>query len=79
MKTITVKIPTSLKELRLMLNERSSKRYKHNSEVLNEFMQSIIQEVESMYWRKDISEYMKNYMFGRNGKIYKSISRRRTI
>lgn len=72
MRTITVKIPTSVKELRSMLKERSSKRYKHNAEVLKQFMQNIINEVESGYWSADISAEMKKRVFSvyNSGKIY---------
>ena len=72
MKTITLKIPISLKELRAMLKERSSKRYKHNADVLLQFTKDIITEVESGYWSNDISQTMKNRVFNlyNSGKIY---------
>lgn len=72
MKTITLKVPTSLKELRTMLKERSSKRYKHNADVLLQFTKDIITEVESGYWSNDISQTMKSRVFNlyNSGKIY---------
>lgn len=43
-----------------MLKERIRKRYKHNAEILKQFMQNIINEVESGYWSADISAEMES-------------------
>lgn len=63
MKTITINLPTSIRELRTMLKERRSKRFQHNVEVLRKLVKDIIQEVESGYWRNDISDIMKDRVF----------------
>ncbi|WP_373123762.1 hypothetical protein [Bacteroides caccae] len=59
MKTLTIKIPTSYKELQAMLKERGDKRYKHNVDVLSKFAYDIISEINSNYWNKDINYVMK--------------------
>ncbi len=59
MKTLTIKIPTSYKELQAMLKERGDKRYKHNADVLSKFAYDIISEINSNYWDKDINYVMK--------------------
>jgi len=59
MKSLTIKIPTSYKELQAMLKERGDKRYKHNADVLSKFAYDVISEIESNYWSKDISSVMK--------------------
>ncbi len=59
MKSLTINIPTSLTELRLMLKERNDKRYKHNVDVLSKFANDIISEINSNYWNKDINYVMK--------------------
>lgn len=61
MKTITIKmkIPTSFSEVRAWWKERISKRYKHNRQVLQDMENEICEEINSEYWRKDISDYMK--------------------
>lgn len=69
MKTITFNIPTSFKEFRSMLKERTSKRYRHNVEVLLQLQKDIATEVNSNYWSNDISDTMKNRVFGRFGKM----------
>jgi hypothetical protein len=59
MKSLTINIPTSYQELRLMLKERNDKRYKHNVDVLSKFANDIISEINSNYWNKDINYVMK--------------------
>lgn len=59
MKTITIKIPTSISEIKEYLKERASKRYKHNKEVFSDFAKEVSNEIESRYWSNDISEYMR--------------------
>lgn len=59
MKSLTINIPTSYQELRLILKERNDKRYKHNVDVLSKFANDIISEINSNYWNKDINYVMK--------------------
>lgn len=61
MKTINIKIniPTSFSEVRSWWKERISKRYRHNRQVLQDMENEICEEINSGYWSKDISEYMK--------------------
>ncbi len=68
MKTITFNIPTSFKEFRSMLKERTNKRYRHNAKVLLQLINDITAEVNSNYWSNDISETMKERVFGSYGK-----------
>lgn len=66
-KKITFEIPTSWKEFRQMLKERSDKRYKHNRQVLNEYTVGIIELcTKNGYWDKYISESMKQRAFRLN-------------
>lgn len=60
MKTIKIKIPTSIKEFRMELKKRRDKRYKHNVDVLSGFAYDVIEEINSDYWKNDISPMMKN-------------------
>lgn len=69
MKTVTFNIPTTFKELRLMLKERTNKRYRHNAKVLLQLVNDIVTEVNSNYWSNDISETMKQRVFGNFGKV----------
>lgn len=59
MKKLTIEIPTTFAEIRLLWMARISKRYKHNISVINEIEADICEEISSGYWSKDISEYMK--------------------
>ncbi|WP_290382521.1 hypothetical protein, partial [Paramuribaculum intestinale] len=58
MKTITLRIPTSFKEWKEFIREKSTSRKKHNQEVLWDFANAISSEALSNYWRNDISETM---------------------
>ena len=69
MKTITFNIPTSFKEFRSMLKERTSKRYRHNVNVLLQLKSDITAEINSNYWSNDISDTMKKCVFGSFGKV----------
>lgn len=60
MKTIKIEIPTSIKEFRMELKKRRDKRYKHNVDVLSRFAYDVIEEINSDYWKNDISPVMKN-------------------
>lgn len=55
MKTITLRIPTSFKEWKEFIREKSTSRKKHNQEVLWDFANAISCEALSNYWRNDIS------------------------
>lgn len=59
MKTLTIKIPTSITEIKDLWKERSSKRYRHNKAVFADFAVAVNEEVRSNYWSKDISEYAR--------------------
>lgn len=69
MKTITFNIPTTFKEFRSMLKERTSKRYRHNVNVLLQLKSDITAEINSNYWSNDISDTMKKRVFGSFGKV----------
>ena len=51
MKTITFNIPTSFKEFRSMLKERTNKRYRHNVNVLLQLKNDITAENKRERWR----------------------------
>lgn len=73
MKTITLRIPTSFKEWKEFIREKSTSRKKHNQEVLWDFANAISCEALSNYWRNDISETMVKSVFrmGGNSKLTK--------
>lgn len=70
MKIVTFKIPTTFKELRSMLKERTNKRYQHNAKVLMQLVNDITAEINSGYWRNDISDTMKNRVCRKFGEMY---------
>ncbi len=51
MRTITFNIPTSFKEFRSMLKERTNKRYRHNVNVLLQLKNDITAENKRERWR----------------------------
>lgn len=57
---ITLRIPTSLSELKALIKERTDKRYKHNKDLFNDVYNDICKELKSGYWDKDISKYMRD-------------------
>lgn len=57
---ITLKIPTSLSEINTLIKDRTDKRYKHNKSLFEEAYKRICKEINSNYWSKDISKYMKD-------------------
>lgn len=59
MKIITIKVPTSISEVKELIMERISKRYKHNLSIVNKIEVDIREELNSGYWNKDISGYMR--------------------
>lgn len=63
MKTITLRIPTSFKEWKEMMQERVTSRKKHNEQVLWDFFEAISREAQSGYWKNDISETMVKSVF----------------
>lgn len=63
MKTITLRIPTSLAELKQMRKERLNKRYKKNVQVLRDAIDGIIAIANSGYWRGDISDTFRERVF----------------
>lgn len=67
MKTVTIKIPTSLKELKNWVAERVKSRKRHNADVLWDFAQAISREAQSNYWKNDVSEIMKRDVFRLGG------------
>lgn len=73
MKTITLRIPTSFKEWKNMVQERVKTRKRHNEEVLWNFANAVANEAHSNYWSKDISEVMIKSVFrmGGNSKLTK--------
>lgn len=54
----TIRIPTSLSELKTLIKEKTDKRYKHNKSLFDEAYKKICHELNSRYWKNDISEYM---------------------
>ena len=67
MKTVTIKIPTSLKEWKNWVAERVKSRKRHNADVLWDFAQAISREAQSNYWENDVSEIMKRNVFRLGG------------
>lgn len=63
MKTITINIPTTLKECKRLVKEQKSKRMRHNVKVLRSFAHDIITEVNRNYWSNDISPIMRKRVF----------------
>jgi hypothetical protein len=57
---ITLRIPTSLSEIKTLIKDRTDKRYKHNKSLFDEAYKRICKEINSGYWSKDISKYMKD-------------------
>lgn len=66
MKQITVKIPTSLSEIRQLFKEKTDRKFAHNKSVLIEFAKEIRKTTKSGYWVNDISSTMKERVFGDN-------------
>lgn len=56
---IKIKIFTSFSEVKDWYKELVSKRYKHNRQVLQGMENEICEEINSGYWNKDISDYMR--------------------
>lgn len=74
MKIITLKIPTTISEIKDIINSRIDKKYKHNKGLFNKIANEICDELKSGYWNKDMSEYMrKEFTDYPNGKIYKIV------
>lgn len=75
MKTITIKILTSISEIKEYFKERASKRYKHNKKCFSDFAKEVSNEIGSGYWSNDISEYMRktltNPYSGKLNEIYR--------
>lgn len=73
MKTVTLRIPTSLKEWKNWVAERVKSRKHHNADVLWDFAQAISEVAQSNYWKNDVSEIMKRDVFrlGGNSKLTK--------
>lgn len=60
MKTITLRIPTSLAEFKQMRREKMNKRYRDNVQVIRDVIDGMIGIARNGYWRKDISETFLN-------------------
>lgn len=75
MKIINISIPTNRKELKDFFKNKFGwmthrGRMKNNEKVLNDLYKEIYNELNSGYWSKDISEYMKKeLMSGTYSKI----------
>jgi len=81
MKVIMITFPTSLKELRERINNSlkwliAPKRRSHNAAVLAKLQKEICSELNSGYWDKDITPYMREQltMGFPNGKINRMIN-----
>lgn len=57
---LTLRIPTSFSEIKTLIKDRTDKRYKHNKSLFDEAYKRICKEINSNYWSKDISKYMKD-------------------
>ena len=87
MKRFTINIPTKKNELKDFFMHLFSwlthaGRMKRNSKIMNELFKNICYEINSGYWSKDISEYMKKELTNpMNGKIREMIidAKRRLI
>lgn len=81
MKTITFRIPTTLKEFRIFAKELFKctvhpVRSKHNREVMWHLYAEIVKELQSNYWNNDISKEMRARLCSglQNGIIWKFVS-----
>ncbi len=73
MTTITFTIPTSWKEWRQYLKEKTSAKHRHNVNVLWNFVLELEKEVNNNYWKNDITSQMKKHVFKsdfRHSKIF---------
>lgn len=57
---ITLRVPTSLLEIKTLIKDRTDKRYKHNKSLFDEAYKRICAVINSGYWSKDISKTMKD-------------------
>lgn len=79
MKKITINIPTRKSEFKsffiyLFSWLTHAGRMKRNSKIMNELFKDLCNEINSGYWSKDISEYMRNQLIDPiNGKIREMI------
>lgn len=67
MKKITINIPTRKSELKSLFIYLFSwlthaGRMKRNSKIMNELFKELCNGINSGYWSKDISEYMRNQL-----------------
>ena len=61
MKKIEILLPTKWKDIRdFFYYYGFTKRAKHNNQVLAELRKQVCNEINSRYWRNDISEYMRS-------------------
>lgn len=61
MKNIEISLPTKWKDIRdFFYYHGFTKRAKHNNQVLTELRKQVCNEINSGYWRNDISEYMRS-------------------
>lgn len=71
---ITLNIPTKISEIKEFLKNRTSKRYKYNCSLFNQVAKEICNEINSGYWNKDISKYMRETLTNSfNGKIWEIV------
>lgn len=82
MKTITILLPTSFKELKEDIANKlkwfiAPKRRVHNAAVLRNLEKELNNELNSGYWAKDITPYMREQLTQGhpNGKISRLINK----
>lgn len=62
MKAVTLNIPTSIADIKMLLKERTNKRFNHNKKVLNDLYNDIMKDMKGTYWENDLSDYFReNY------------------
>lgn len=78
MKTLTISIPTNQKELKNCIKQlfgwmTHPVRMKKNKSLFNELYYEICNELNSNYWRNDISKEMRERLTSPHGKIAEMI------
>lgn len=59
MKQITIKIPTTLYDVRDIVRERTNRRYRHNKKVVTDMYNTILLRMKGNYWSADVSQYFR--------------------
>ena len=78
MKRLTINIPTNMIEVKEFIMNKFGwmlhhGRMKRNNTLLNELGKELCSELNSGYWSKDISDYMKRELTRDGGKIQQMI------